>query len=194
MDVADADGQAKPIRTPGRSLDWKWRKAAPVTQLMEHRWVQSKLVSPEETRFLPEEIKVDLVASESKDTRVAERIVMHSGTVQYNAFRNRWVLIAIRNGMVSKTDSLLGEVYCSEAPSPQGPFRRAVRIATHPGQSFYNPCHHPLFDEENGRLIYFEGTYTNSFTNSPATPRYNYNQLMYRLDLANPAVKAAFTP
>ncbi len=35
-----------------------------------------------------------------------------------------------------------------------------------PGQSFYNPVHHPTFDEENGRVIYFEGTYTNSFTSS----------------------------
>jgi len=32
--------------------------------------------------------------------------------------------------------------------------------------------------------VYFEGTYTNTFTRSPATPRYNYNQLMYRLDLS----------
>ena len=36
-------------------------------------------------------------------------------------------------------------------------------------------------------MIYFEGTYTREFSDAPvATPRYNYNQLMYRLDLADP--------
>ena len=53
--------------------------------------------------------------------------------------------------------------------------------------SMYNVAHHPFFDQDNGRLIYFEGTYTREFSDAPAaTPRYNYNQLMYRLDLADP--------
>jgi len=51
----------------------------------------------------------------------------------------------------------------------------------------YNVAHHPFFDQEKGRLIYFEGTYTREFSDAPAaTPRYNYNQLMYRLDLSDP--------
>jgi hypothetical protein len=34
-------------------------------------------------------------------------------------------------------------------------------------------------------LIYFEGTYANTFSgNSTPTPLYDYNQIMYRLDLA----------
>ena len=40
-----------------------------------------------------------------------------------------------------------------------------------------------------GRVIYFEGIYTNQFTGTPkteATPRYDYNQIMYRLDLSGP--------
>ena len=37
------------------------------------------------------------------------------------------------------------------------------------------------------RLIYFEGTYSRTFSGNPvATPRYDYNQVMYRLDLADP--------
>jgi hypothetical protein len=83
-------------------------------------------------------------------------------------------------------------VWYSEADSPQGPWGKAVRIATHDKQSFYNPIQHPYFDADGGRTIYFEGTYTNTFTDAPATQRYNYNQVMYRLDLDHPALRAAF--
>jgi hypothetical protein len=38
---------------------------------------------------------------------------------------------------------------------------------------------------DGGRTIHFEGTYTNDFSGNPyKTPRYNYNQVLYRLDLA----------
>ena len=41
-------------------------------------------------------------------------------------------------------------------------------------------------------MIYFEGTYTREFSGNPvATPRYDYNQLMYRLDLADPRLERA---
>lgn len=194
IEAGDSDQKHRPLRASDGTLDWQWRNAAPVTQLMEHHWVRTGIVQPDETRFLPVEIPAVSEGTDPSDHVLTNRIAMHSGTVQFNAFRNRWVLIAIRNGMITKTDSLLGEVYYSEAPTPQGPFSKALRIASHPGQSFYNPCHHPLFDEDNGRIIYFEGTYTNSFTSSPATPRYNYNQLMYRLNLAGSSIQAAFEP
>src|SRR5262249_27780862 len=46
---------------------------------------------------------------------------------------------------------------------------------------------HPFFDQDGGRRIYFEGTYTAEFSGShEKTPRYDYNQIMYRLDLADP--------
>ncbi|MBI3860545.1 MAG: hypothetical protein HY290_01470, partial [Planctomycetia bacterium] len=39
-----------------------------------------------------------------------------------------------------------------------------------------------------GRQIFFEGTYTHTFSGNPheTTPRYEYNQVMYRLDLDDP--------
>ncbi len=41
-------------------------------------------------------------------------------------------------------------------------------------------------------MIYLEGTYTDSFTNAPEkTPRYTYNQVMYRLQLDDPRLQAA---
>ncbi len=42
----------------------------------------------------------------------------------------------------------------------------------------------PFFDEDGGRVIYFEGTYTASFSAAKElTPRYDYNQIMYRVKL-----------
>ena len=38
----------------------------------------------------------------------------------------------------------------------------------------------------------FEGTYTAEFTNrAQKTPRYDYNQILYRLDLNDPALAPA---
>jgi hypothetical protein len=37
-----------------------------------------------------------------------------------------------------------------------------------------------------GRVIYLEGSYVNTFSGNPhPTPYYEYNQIMYRLDLAD---------
>ena len=44
-----------------------------------------------------------------------------------------------------------------------------------------------MFDKDNGRIIFFEGTYTTTFSGNPdPTPRYDYNQIMYQLDLSDP--------
>jgi len=56
---------------------------------------------------------------------------------------------------------------------------------THNHYSFYNPVQDAFFDQDGGRIIYFEGTYTGTFSrNEDFTPRYDYNQIMYRLDLS----------
>ena len=86
----------------------------------------------------------------------------------------------------------LFEIWFAEAPSPIGPWTSAKKIVTHNKMDFYNPTQHPFFDEEAGRIIYFEGTYTHTFSkNEQRTPRYDYNQIMYRLDLADERLKAA---
>lgn len=173
--------QSRPLRDSEGRLTWAWRKAPPVTQQDEQHWLKDGVISIEEARFLP------------RDADQKDRVVlMHSGSVQWNAFRRRWVLIAIEQAWSKESPSFLGEVFYSEAETPQGPFVTALKVATHPKQSFYNPCHHPFFDQDGGRLICFEGTYCNSFTSSPATPRYNYNQLMYRLDLAGDRIIEVF--
>jgi hypothetical protein len=56
--------------------------------------------------------------------------------------------------------SNLGEVWYAEADEPEGPWKYARKIVTHDRYSFYNPKHHPFFDQEGGRVIYFEGLAT----------------------------------
>lgn len=77
-----------------------------------------------------------------------------------------------------------GTIYYAESPELTGPWNFATKIAVHPEYSFYNPVIHPFFAQEDGRFIYFEATYSRMFSKAPiATPRYDYNQIMYRLDL-----------
>jgi hypothetical protein len=116
------------------------------------------------------------------DAATGKSIKLHRGSVAWNDYRKRWIMIANEIG----GSSMLGEVWYLEAPDVHGPWHKAVKIATHDKYSYYNPVHHEFFDQDGGRLIYFEGTYTADFSGSDVrTPRYDYNQLMYRLDLAD---------
>jgi len=74
---------------------------------------------------------------------------------------------------------------------PISPWRWARKILSHQAYNFYNVVQHPFFDQEGGRIIYFEGTYTSSFSDAKQdTPRYNYNQITYRLRLDDPRLEA----
>jgi hypothetical protein len=118
-----------------------------------------------------------------RDRDTGKAVQPHAGSVYWNAYRRRWVLIAVEFG----GSSLLGEVWYAEADTLVGPWLYGVKIITHDRYDFYNPKHHPMFDREVGRIIHFEGTHANTFSGNPiATPRYNYNQILYRLDLADP--------
>jgi hypothetical protein len=116
------------------------------------------------------------------DIESGKRITPHGGTVYFNAYRNRWIMITVQQ---FGEPSYLGEVWYAEADSPVGPWAYARKIVTHNKYSFYNPKQHPYFDKDGGRVIYFEGTYTHTFSGSAenATPRYDYNQIMYQLNL-----------
>ncbi len=171
-------GKTDPIRRADGTLNWAWRKdAPPVESPEEARLVQRKLIKPEECRVLPE------------DAATHQRITLHEGSVYWNEFRKRWVLIAVQHG---GWPSFLGEIWYAEATAPTGPWTKAVKIATHDRYSFYNPTQHPFFDEDGGRQIYFEGTYSFTFSGrKDRTPHYDYNQILYRLDLADPRLKGA---
>jgi hypothetical protein len=122
------------------------------------------------------------------DVESGKPVKLHGGSVHWNPWRQRWVLVAVEIGGTSH----LGEIWYAEARRPEGPWRRARKIVTHDRYTFYNPVHHEFFDQAGGRMIHFEGTYTNQFSGNPAfTPRYDYNQILYRLDLADPRLKGA---
>jgi hypothetical protein len=113
----------------------------------------------------------------------------HTGSIVWNAFRKRWVTVFMQAG---GKPSGLGELWYSEADKPTGPWGTAVKILTHDNYTFYNPRLHPEFTPEGSPILIFEGTYTAEFADRPPpTPRYNYNQMIYRLDLDDPALAAA---
>jgi hypothetical protein len=119
-------------------------------------------------------------------------VIAHGGTLQWNPHRQRWITLFVQH---SGKKSLLGEVWYAESRHLTGPWGTAVQIATHPNYSFYNPAHHPFLDQQNGRLIHFEGTLTRTFSGNPSPiPRYDYNQLLYRLDLDDPRLTPAKLP
>lgn len=118
-----------------------------------------------------------------RDVDTGKLVSAHGGSVAWNAHRRRWVMIAVE----SAGTSFLGEVWYAEADTPVGPWVYSRKVVTHEKYSFYNPKQHPMFDKDGGRVIFFEGTYTHTFSgNDDATPRYDYNQVMYKLDLADP--------
>jgi hypothetical protein len=101
-------------------------------------------------------------------------------SVAWSEYRKRFVLLMERTG----------EVWYAEGPRPEGPYGTAVRIVHHDRYNFYNVVRHPFFDK--GPVVYFEGTYTDAFSDAKAkTPRYNYNQVMYRLRLDDPRLAEA---
>jgi hypothetical protein len=169
----------EPVRDADGTPVWQWRAdLLPVDSGTEFRWVKDGKVAPRHARLCPADA-----------ANPAEQVQLHNGTVRWNERRRRWVLIAGQSGGKS---SILGEVWYAEAAHPTGPFEKAVKVVTHDRQSFYNVCHHPLLDRDGGRVIHFEGTYTADFSGNPQrTPRYEYNQVLYRLDLDAPAVRPA---
>jgi hypothetical protein len=129
-------------------------------------------------------LKADEALLALQDVDTGRPVVAHRGSVCWNAYRKRWVLIAVET---FGEPSMLGEVWYAEADTPLGPWAYARKIVTHDKYSFYNPKQHPYFDKDGGRTIFFEGTYTVSFSgNTGPTPRYEYNQIMYKLDLSDP--------
>jgi len=117
------------------------------------------------------------------------RVTPHSGSIAWNEHRQRWVTVFMEN---FGKPSAFGELWYAEADSPLGPWGPAVKILSHANYTFYNPRLHPEFTPTNSPILLFEGTYTQTFADRPpATPRYDYNQLLYRLDLDDPRLGAA---
>ncbi|GIN71208.1 hypothetical protein J14TS2_16830 [Bacillus sp. J14TS2] len=155
------------------NLVWDWKlNTAPLKPDQEKELIDLGLIKSDDPNYF-----------QLKDMDTGEDIKITSSSVEWNEYRNKYVMI----GQQTEGDtSVLGEIWYTEAPAPQGPWETAKKIVTHSNYTFYNVAHDEFFDKDGGRTIFFEGTYTNTFTDSIATPHYNYNQMMYKLDLTNP--------
>ena len=163
--------QEKLERGPDGRVRYGWKKQ---TQLVSQQQ-QGKLI-------MKGRIKDDETLLNLRDVQTGKTVLAHGGSVAWNEYRRRWIMIAVE----IMGSSFLGEVWYAEADTPLGPWVYARKIVTHDDYSFYNPKHHVMFDQQGGRILYFEGTYTATFSgNKDPTPRYDYNQLMYQLDLSD---------
>lgn len=123
------------------------------------------------------------------DSTDGGKVTPHSGSIAWNEFRKRWVTIFMEK---FGKPSAFGELWYAAADTPAGPWGPAVKVVTHENQTFYNPRIHPEFTPAGSPMLFFEGTYTKEFAkHAHPTPRYDYNQILYRLDLDDPGLKAA---
>lgn len=181
-DGSSADpSEAKLLRDSEGRLVYRWTKAAPpIEPFEEMALIEAGLMKQSEARFLP--IDVD----------TGNPVIMHTGRVDWNEYRQRWVFI----GAEGKNDlsSPFGEIWYAEAKEITGPWTKAVKVASHEDYSLYNPTHLYFFDQEGGRIIYFDGCYSVAFSKNRKnrTELYDYNMIMYRLDLSDPRIKKAW--
>ncbi len=124
-------------------------------------------------------------------------VVPQSGSIAWSPYRKKWIAIFTQK---FGTPSLLGEVWFASADSPTGPWHDAVKVLSHQGYSFYNPRLHTDLVDGAESFVYFEGTYSVMFARPEQTdalapeyprptPRYDYNQILYRLDLDDPRLR-----
>jgi hypothetical protein len=164
-------------RNPQGELIWNWKRdTPPLSPKEQQELVAAGKMARDESTF------------RLQDVESSKPVLLHESSCYWNAYRKCYVMIASElNGA-----TMLGEVWYSEAMRPEGPWINARKIITHANKKgdahdFYNPTQHAFFDREGGRLIYLEGTYVNTFSgNIHPTPYYEYNQIMYRLNLSDP--------
>jgi hypothetical protein len=126
------------------------------------------------------------------DSSDGRAVKPHSGSIAWNPWRQRWVAVFMES---FGKPSAFGELWYAEASAPTGPWGQAVKILSHDNYTFYNPRLHPEFTPTNSPVLLFEGTYTMTFADRPhPTPRYDYNQILYRLDLDDAALRPAQHP
>jgi hypothetical protein len=150
-------------RDSSGNLIWDWKKNTDVIDVPRQKELVTTGTIKENEKWLY-----------FQDIANGESLPFRGSSIFWNEYRQRWILIGQKD---------MGEIWYAEGDTPTGPWVFAKKVLTH-DQFFYNPVHHPFFDQDKGRVIYFEGTYTNIFNANPVIkPRYEYNQLMYRLSL-----------
>ncbi len=159
-------------RTAAGNLQYGWkRNTPPLSPSQEEQLITAGKMKPGERLF------------QLQDVDTGSAVKPGPGSIQWNSFRQRWVMIVKEDEGLANHSIL----WFAEADTPLGPWVYAKRILRHDSYNFYNPVQHAFFDGGGGRVIFFEGTYSELFAaGASRTPRYNYNQIMYRLDLTDP--------
>ncbi len=124
----------------------------------------------------------------SPDRRVltpeGKPVEAHGGDLAWHPWSRRWLLLFTQKGGAS---SYLGEIWLASGPGPTGPWTGARKVVTHDRYSFYNPMLRAEAFRADSPLVLFEGTYVTTFSgNARPTPRWDYNQVLYQVDLAAP--------
>ena len=191
------DGTSTPIVPSGHSSTWQdeygqvWALFGNPFPTLKMRAKYEHWCDPASWQTVPSQAQ--LMSSEGLPVKV------HSGSIAWNAYRNRWVTVFME---AFGTPAAFGELWYAESKSPWVPWGTPVKVLSHQNYSFYNPQIHTSLVANAGQHLFFEGTYTILFagtTNSKsmaptfplATPRYEYNQILYRLDLNDPRLRAA---
>ena len=179
-------------RGPDGRLIWAWKKGTPPLNPRDQQdLIAAGKMRREESPFRLQDAAGARGTREAGRQRVGRPILLNDCSCFWNDYRKRYIMIASEAGGATN----LGEVWYSESDRPEGPWIAARKIITHankPGDAhdFYNPTQHPFFDRQGGRIIYLEGSYANTFSGNPhPTPYYEYNQIMYRLDLSDPRLE-----
>lgn len=153
------------------SLIYSWKKdTEPITQDTEKKLLDYGVISKDEAHF------------QLKDKATGKEVILQETSIRWNEDLNKWTLI----GLQKNGDSHSGEVWYSEASSATGLWTNARKVVTHDNYTFNNLAQHSFFSD--GTSLYFEGTYTSKFTDNfekIRTPKYDRNQIMYRLDLSD---------
>ncbi|MBA2117643.1 hypothetical protein [Bremerella alba] len=159
-------------RNPQGKLDYAWRKGTDLVGAQQQRQLeQAGYIQPGEGWI------------QTTDIDQGRKITLHRGSVRWNDYLDCWVMIA---NEIHGEESDLGEVYFLTSKTIPGTWEKAKKIVTHDKYTFYNPVQHAFLDQADGKLIYFDGTYTKQFSATQVgTPRYDYNTIMYRLDLSD---------
>jgi hypothetical protein len=124
----------------------------------------------------------NLKADRTVLTPEGKKIEPHGGDLAWHPWSQRWLLLFTQKGGDA---SFLGEIWLASAPGPHGPWTGARKVASHDNYSFYNPVLHPEAFRADSPLVHFEGTYVTTFTNNQQpTPRWDYNQVLYQVDLS----------
>ena len=131
-----------------------------------------------------------------KDADSGKTVLAAGSGIAWNAYLKCWVDVF---GQRLGPKSNLGETWVSFADSPQGPWSACREVSTHAmkdnNDDFYNVVQHYELAQKGGRYVYYSGTFVTTFSGNPwPTPYYNYNNIVYRIDLSDPRFKLPVLP